>query len=156
MPAVSWIAEGKQRVNEHSNSWWWKTQQIAAAQVGFFFFFPLGFWFELQLPKMALTFPAVPVVDLGCSAKGLRGAEHLVSRFLFPSKNSSLLNIACKSTPFLWKSTASELLWQIFCLFAKESLTMVKERKQNWEQNHLDALIRSAEIPGWPYVTHLP
>lgn len=97
----------------------------------FFFFFPLGFWFELQLPKMALTFPAVPVVDLGCSAKGLRGAEHLVSRFLFPSKNSSLLNIACKSTPFLWKSTASELLWQIFCLFAKESLTMVKERKQN-------------------------
>lgn len=69
MLAVSSIAEGKQRVNEHSYSWRWKIQQTAASQMAFFFFFflPLSFWFELQSPKTVLMFPAVPVVDLCCS-----------------------------------------------------------------------------------------
>lgn len=91
----------------------WDEGELHTLQLhNFFFYYFLSFWFELQLPKLALVFCA----QLG---KGQCGfvrlvcvvPRPLVNQPLFPGDRSSYL----KPAPFLWKRS-SELCWQVLPL----------------------------------------
>lgn len=89
-----------------------------------FFYYFLSFWFDSQLPKLALVFCAMPVAD-PCPTDGP------VWRWgRWWTNLSSLVREAVIWTLLL--SSGREVLSYAgrFCLFATDSLTMAKEKKK--------------------------